>query len=131
MNDNQKQRSASKLSYVIFTFFTVILIAVLVWFVVDVVKLYQTGSIRPHIRHRPLMQPIYQPAQIQDWMTFRYVNYVFNLPSDYLKIKLNIVNSGYPNITLNKYAGSQKLNLAIFTESVRQAVGEYISGGGK
>jgi hypothetical protein len=83
--------------------------------------------VRIHRRPRATVQA----QQIQSWMTFRYINYVFNLPVDYLSGKLNIKNSGYPNITIVQYAAGAKQSSVVATALVRQAVGEFVGGGSK
>jgi hypothetical protein len=45
---------------------------------------------------------------IQRWMTFNYINKVFNLPADYLKINLGIIDKRYPNIIIGKYLDEVK-----------------------
>ena len=39
---------------------------------------------------------------IRDWMTFSYVNKVYNLPFDYLKTELSITNKKYPNMIIDE-----------------------------
>ena len=109
----------------------VVLAIMFIWFVLDIQYLYQTGAIRPNIlgiRRAALQRPALVPQQIESWMTFRYINYVFRLPVNYLPAKLNISNSHYPNITLDNYVDTHKLNGITFTALVRQTVAEYISG---
>lgn len=112
-----------------------VLATVLVWLAVDIRNLRKTGIIRVthplRHRHQLLAKPILQPAQIEGWMTFRYVNFVFNLPPNYLSGKLTITGAGYLNNTLDNYANSRKLDRAAFLASVKQAVTEYPNGGAK
>ncbi len=112
-----------------------ILIAILVWFVIDLRQLHRQGDFRmnnPLYRHRHnASNPLMLSAQIQSWMTFRYINYVFRLPVNYLSDKLNITDKSYPNITLDKYITTHKADRAAFIESVKQAVAAYYSGGSK
>jgi hypothetical protein len=71
------------------------------------------------------------PSQIQDWMTFRYINSVFHLPPQYLAQTLKISDVYYPNLVIGTYAASHKLNPADFLTSVKQAVSAYPQGGGQ
>ncbi len=64
---------------------------------------------------------------IDGWMTFSYLNTIFNLPTDYLKNSLNISDERYPNISLNRHIGKQKIDKTTFLESVREAVADYLS----
>jgi hypothetical protein len=117
----------------IIIFLFLILAALLTWFAFDLRSLRRSGVFKAvrflHHRRYAGTTPMLQPGQIDSWMTFRYINYVFHLPANYLQNKLNIADSGYPNITLNKYANAHKLNDATFVQSVRQAVTTYSNGG--
>ena len=130
MSGDYKRRLNLNWSQIVLSLLALALIGVLVWFAMDLKNLYSSGVIRPvfsRIRRRSVVRPTLQPQQIAGWMTFRYVNYVFRLPASYLSTKLNIGNSGYPNITLDQYSKSNKLNQAAFVESVKQALTAYIS----
>lgn len=108
-----------------------LLLAALVWFGSDVFSLYRKGDITPafqRMHHRTGIRPLPIASEIQGWMTFRYINYVFNLPANYLDSKLNISDPHYPNITLNKYAGAHALGQAAFLLSVKNAVEAYRGG---
>jgi len=63
---------------------------------------------------------------IDSWMTFSYVDTVFNLPSDYLQNQLKISNSSYPDITLAKYSRNAGLDRAMFIARVKKAVKDYL-----
>lgn len=65
---------------------------------------------------------------IDSWMTFRYINFIFNLPENYLKDKFGIEDKQYPNLTLNRYAKRNNKDKTLFIEEARQAVGDYIKG---
>jgi len=110
-----------------------ILAVVLIWFVIDFRSLYSSGAFRPtrplYHRRSNANPSMLQPGQIQGWMNFRYLNFVFRLPANYLSGKLAITDPTYPNTTLDKYANTRKLNNAAFVESVRQAVAAYANGG--
>lgn len=130
MNDNIKKYIP--ISIAVFLF--LILAIVLIWFVVDLNNLHRSGALRAahSFSRRPLAgSPILQIGQIQGWMTFSYINYIFRLPANYLSGKLDIADTAYPNFTLDKYASAHKLDQATFLESVKQAAAAYVSGGGK
>jgi len=117
----------ARLMIVIFLF--LILIATSAWLIINFRNLYKSGELRPinplrHGRYNTT-KPILQPGQIEGWMTFRYINYIFHLPADYLGGKLGITDLAHLNISLDKYASEHKLNRAFFIELVRQAAGDY------
>jgi len=60
------------------------------------------------------------------WMTFGYIDTVFNLPLNYLKDRFNITNSRFPDITLGNYAKAAGLDRAAFITEVKQAVKDYL-----
>ena len=66
-------------------------------------------------------------SQIQPWLTFDYINKIFNLPSDYLKTNLNIKDSKYPKISIKKYIKDNKLNEYSFINEVRDNVIKYFN----
>jgi hypothetical protein len=118
-------------AYIVIGLLAAALLAVVVWFGLDVFNLYKMGAIRPAvsgIRRRPGSRPTLVANQIQGWMTFRYIGYVFHLPANYLAANLKITDPNYPNITLNKYASGHNLNGTTFVQSIRGAVAAYGDG---
>ena len=63
---------------------------------------------------------------IDSWMTFRYINVIFDLPENYLKDDLNIHDNNYPNVSLKKCALTDKIDPALFLDKVKQAVNAYL-----
>lgn len=129
-NPNQKDKKPSRLNW------ENILIAVLViacatalwWLVAGIHSSYRQGSLRSRYHRRALITTPASPQQIQAWMTFDYINHIFNLTPDYLKQALNITDKKYPNVSLQSYAKQNNLNGQIFLQSIKQAVSNY---GGK
>jgi len=87
-------------------------------------------------QHRPLNQLLFgrqkgvavPPADvnyIDSWMTFKYLNTIFNLPENYLKDSLNISDKRYPNIPLGKYASANKINGQAFMAEVKKIIKAY------
>lgn len=64
---------------------------------------------------------------IDTWMTFQYINFVFNIPETYLKDQLQITDTGYPKMTIGKYIKNNRLDKAAYTEKIKETVREYIS----
>jgi hypothetical protein len=60
------------------------------------------------------------------WMTFRYINTIFKLPTNYLKDTLHISSSRYPNISLSSYSKSQKIDVSLFINLLKKAVSDYL-----
>lgn len=75
--------------------------------------------------HGPLMAS--DATIIQAWMTFDYINKIFNLPADYLKTKLVIADPRYPQLSLGGYARGEHLATNTFVGSVQNAVREYFT----
>jgi hypothetical protein len=65
------------------------------------------------------------PEEIEPWMTFAYINFVFKLPDEYLKMKLGISLDRYPNIQIARYIRLTHADTVYFLTSLRRAVGEY------
>ncbi len=51
-----------------------------------------------------------KPEAVEGWMTFRYLNTVFKLPTNYFKDALKISDKNYPNLTINSLAKAQKID---------------------
>lgn len=62
---------------------------------------------------------------IQGWMTFDYINYVFNLPPQYLEQKLSLSDQKYPNISINHYAEAHNMTAVLFLQNVKGALNSY------
>lgn len=62
------------------------------------------------------------PMNIEPWMTFKYVNVVFELPDDVLKNVLKIEDASYPNLPIGKYVKKTGANRDEFLNSVRETV---------
>ncbi|HTP56721.1 MAG TPA: hypothetical protein VMJ72_00365, partial [Candidatus Paceibacterota bacterium] len=66
------------------------------------------------------------PAQIQSWMTFSYINTVFNLPAGYLVSTLKMQDARYPDLTIRQYARTHDLNERDVTDTVEGSVSQYL-----
>ncbi len=77
-------------------------------------------------QNRPLALPT--PSTIAVWMTFDYLNKIFNLPPDYLKTSLNITDARYPFLTVNGLAREQKQNATGTLKMVEQAISNHLNG---
>ena len=62
------------------------------------------------------------PMKIEPWMTFKYVNVVFELRDDVLKNALKIDDASYPNLPIGKYVKKTGANRDEFLKSLRETV---------
>ncbi|MES2213682.1 MAG: hypothetical protein V4473_02475 [Patescibacteria group bacterium] len=64
---------------------------------------------------------------LQPWMTFEYVNTIFNLPADYLKNYFHISDIEYPRITVSKYSKIEQTDSSTFIQALQSAVVQYFT----
>jgi hypothetical protein len=104
-----------------------IAMGLVIWLIVNIRNLYKTGELRParEFHGNYIHTQIISSDQIQAWMTFSYINYIFNLPPNYLLGALNIKDNRYPNLGINQYAKEKKLNYVSFLASVKGFVNQY------
>lgn len=82
---------------------------------------YEHGRL---IRHRDLASP----DEIEPWMTFQYVNFIFSLSDEYLKERLGIEDGRYPKVQIGGYARRTGLPLEPYLALVKQAIAAYPAG---
>ena len=112
---------------IIFIALLLIVISLLTWFISEIRDLYRTDDFRPTrgLNRNYNYKLALNPNQIQGWMTFSYINFVFNLPPNYLLGALNIQDNSYPNLDINRYIKAKDLNPNMFLSSVRESVAQY------
>lgn len=64
---------------------------------------------------------------IRTWMTFDYLNKLFMLPSDYLKIQLSISDPTYPKLTIGAFAKDSKQPASSTLMNVQNAIQQYLA----
>jgi hypothetical protein len=64
---------------------------------------------------------------ISSWMTFGYVNHLFNLPADYLKTQVSVADPTYPNLTINKFSREAQRNASSVVFEIQNAVRQYLA----
>lgn len=74
-------------------------------------------------RHRSLNTQ--DLSYISAWMTFDYLNKVFNLPFSYLKDSLFIQDQKYPFITIKQYVKRNNLDVDIFVEKIKDSIRKF------
>lgn len=66
-----------------------------------------------------------QPEDIEAWMTFSYINTVFDLPSDYLEKVLGVREDNYPYISIARFARRHHLASDQFLFFIQNVVADY------
>jgi hypothetical protein len=93
-------------------------------FIKDLTRLHRGGVFVNHglftSRSRPLT-PV-NADMIQGWMTFDYINKVFQLPADYLKTTFDIKETSYPRVTIAKIARAKSESLTFYLDAVKAAI---------
>ena len=79
------------------------------------------GELRGHHSQKHLPQV----NNLQEWMTFDYLNRSLGIPNEYLKKELNITSTTYPKITLRKAASLSGQNIATFIQMTSKAIERY------
>lgn len=64
---------------------------------------------------------------ISSWMTFDYLNKLFNLPPEYLKIQLSISDPAYPKLIIGNFAKDAHRTASGTLEEVQNAVRQYLT----
>jgi hypothetical protein len=72
-----------------------------------------------HMPHPPRQATEADIERLQPWMTFAFVNKIFNLPPEFLKESLYITNEKYPNLTIDAAAKEQRIESAPYLLSLK------------
>lgn len=64
---------------------------------------------------------------IRSWMTFDYLNKLFNLPPDYLKTQLSVTDPAYPKLTIGTLAKDAGRQASSTLAEVQNDVRQYLS----
>ena len=114
------------------TKFTLFLTVVVLFFVFILAEAYSfKNNSHPFLknyianhRHRPTL--LRDPSYISSWMTFDYINKVFNIPPQYFEVSLQIQDPKYPFITIKQYARKINLPDTVLLERVREAIRGFL-----
>ncbi len=82
----------------------------------DFYTTHQSGGIKPHEASERRIEP---------WMTFNYINILFNLPSDYLRDRLAIKDERYPNLEIRRFAKEQVIEQDFLIKLITTAIDQY------
>jgi len=66
-------------------------------------------------------------SAIRSWMTFDYVDKLFDLPQEYLKAQLSITDPAYPKLTIGKFAKNMHQSASSTLGEVQNAVRQYLT----
>ena len=132
MADEHNHRLARYVRYTLIIL-TAVFIALLIFFVVQYQALWRAQIIDMHElrtsqmlqRHAPL--PVSDAGSIRAWMTFDYINKLFALPTDYLKMQLQVTDTRYPRLTIGEWAENTHGDQAILLGEVENAVRVYMA----
>lgn len=90
----------------------------------DYRRLHQGGFLPgPRGWGHPHGRPAAGPAEIdhlQAWVTFSFVNHMFNLSPEYLEAGLAITGSTYPDMTIAEAAKEKGVPADVFLEKVQE-----------
>ncbi len=90
-------------------------------------KPFNRYKINYHLPLHPRPLTINDTGMIQYWMTFDYLNKIFNLPTNYLQTTLGINDRRYPVITISHYSRENHLGLDILVLQIKAAIVNYLS----
>jgi len=105
---------------------TIILAMTVFAFTESFVYMKLRGEMRVSLRNQELRQHI-TTAQIRSWMTFRYLNLVFHLPTNYLQASLNITDRRYPNLSIATLAKAQTTSSQMLLAKIVELIKAYPS----
>jgi hypothetical protein len=132
MGNNNASDIKSYIKYAII--FLVILLLVLCFFLVrDYVTLRHAQIISARELQLSALFKAHGPLTASDvavmrpWMTFDYINKLFNIPPDYLKNTLSIRDPSYPQLSLYGYANHQHLNITMVMSEVESSTRSYLT----
>ena len=100
----------------------------LIFFIVTVHRLFKSNelAIDYHLKDRPIrMSQNLATSSIKIWMTFDYLNVIFQLPKNYLQDVLDIDDSRYPNTRIDHYIRRHNLNPHEFIEKIEKSITNY------
>lgn len=133
-----RQSPAKKMSSLESSLIMVLITLLLVFSVLLVRNIqfaHKTGVFENHLpiselllKHKQMNETSMTDIEYIDaWMTFQYINFIFDIPEDYLKKELSIEDPKYPNITLGKYIKNKGVNRTDFIKRVKEKVYEHMT----
>ena len=105
----------------VISFLIVVLIVSGIVLVKEYRVLYKIGVLKRPQHPRELPEKI-TINDIKPWMTFDYINKQFNLPDGYFKDALNISDSAYPNLPIDKFFKRDRIDPRTAVEKIKQLI---------
>jgi hypothetical protein len=89
------------------------------------------------LRHAQILSDIHRGvpltaddvAIIRPWMTFTYINKIFDVPPDYLKNAMSITDPAYPQLSLSGYANYSHTDIVTLMGQLDTALNNYLTNG--
>ncbi len=100
----------------------------LIWLIITFKQLNKNGNLKIENsinKHKLYYSKELAVKNIQPWMTFDYINIIFRLNPSYFQKNLNISDSRYPNIRIDKYAKKYKINLISLLTDIKSLIINY------
>jgi hypothetical protein len=69
-------------------------------------------------------------AFVRPWMTFDYLDKLFNLPPEYLRSTLGVSDARYPRFTVSSWAKGAKIDSATAMTELQDALKNYLMQNG-
>lgn len=112
---------------------TVLIFALMVLCIFEVSSIFNAVQSTIEEHYQSSYRNVYHQAErknlsvdeIESWMTFAYINFVFKLPTNYLQSDLQLFDSRYPNIQIRRYARMNHLDEAELVKNVQNAVTSF------
>ena len=129
INLERNNKTDKKFLGIIIVLLTVFLLGLCVFLVTGVRRVDRESSIssfRTFLAARRVRGPLplTEAEVIRPWMTFDYINQLFNLPKNYLKSNINITDSRYPNLSITELSESLSTSSISVLAEVESAVAE-------
>lgn len=64
---------------------------------------------------------------VRSWMTFDYINRLFQLPASYLQDQLSITDPRYPKMSISSYASHARIDVTPFISELDAAITNYLN----
>ena len=114
-------------------FLVILLLVLCIFFVRDYISLRRAQIVSARELQLSALFKAHGPLTASDvtvirpWMTFDYINKLFNIPPEYLKNALSISDPSYPKLSLYGYANHQHANITIVVSDVESSTRDYLT----
>lgn len=132
MGNHEVERTNTYIKYAIIILI-IVLIVLSIFFVWQYASLRRSNIISARESWLTALMKRHGPATVNDvnfirpWMTFDYINRLFNIPQDYLKNSLSLSDNGYPKLSLSSYAKHNNMTTDEVAGEVMKAIRNYLT----